>query len=227
MLILLVFLQKPGEGPASAPAVPSESPSAMEIYSEIDNQQEGGSSTAASARPASRMSVKEELYAEIDSLEPSSSSTARAGASLNTQLADPGYEKVDLTVSKGEQTDSAGYAIVKESAGARAASSNTTAAAAANDDEEDYAECDPVPGAGVERISPSDLNHHLLRHGSDVSDYATVADTRAPSSVEQQQPQSPPINNSDRPFQKYVKKEHLYQEIDVVRDDKNPPDKEE
>lgn len=226
---MCLFSQKPANGAGAASVDDDAEDGPSELYAEID-QPATGSGMIQSGN--TRQSIaKEELYAEIDS---PSLRPVQAGAASNRlrpfQHSDAGYEKVDFNGPKGEQIDSAGYAIVKEDGGAAGAGA---ASQLANDDE-DYAECDLLPQAAASALPPFVINERLTRHGSDVSDYATVNNTDESTSAAASQPEplahasSGDSSSQTRPVreQKYSKKkEHLYQEIDEVRIEKSPPDK--
>lgn len=147
-----------------------------------------------------------------------SASNAAASGAVGSQrkllapshASDPGYEKVDFSKVGSVKVNGP------------ASSSNGPV----DDDEEDYAECDPLPaGASANSISASSAQ--LSRAGSDVSDYATVEDSTRPPLPQSSLPNGTATTSQVKPFQKYSKrKEHLYQEIDEVREEaKNPPDK--
>ena len=222
--------------------------STNELYAEIDpdamaqNNQNG-----AQAAPSAHASFQEELYAEIDTPSGAASNAKPPSnkSSSDRKPGDPPYEKVgyngagaaQAVNSKGEPIDSAGYAIVKES-------TSPVTVPSTNDDEEDYAECDPLSESGASASKPIITDDSIT--GSD-SGYATVtyngaksssanAGEKPPEPPATPHPTSPPpgaagssggvTGNEGKPFQKYVrKKEHLYQEIDEVRLENNPPDK--
>jgi len=169
-----------------------------EVYSEID-QPSGASSQ--------RYSPHSRLYAVIDS-----PTTRRRQEDSAPPAPDPGYERVEFDSAKGEQTDSAGYAIVKEATGATASDSKV-------EDEEDYAICEPVGGPSA-ALRPAISNSN---------GYATVTFNRTAASSSRAANPAQGGNQLARPFQRYPMREHLYQEIDEVREraanSKAPADK--
>lgn len=228
----------------------------MELYSEIDTNPYGGSSAS-----------KEELYVDIDDVTPSQSTVSQSSARLQTPsaaAADGGYEQVEFgDKDKGEQTDSGGYAIVKELL------SNNTATSKDSTTEEEayYSKCEPVLDTAPTTSSASQpAAASAGASAGDNDDYAVVSFKEPPMAgrgdsqsiqdnvAKQASGQAGGQTNgqaggqaggqtgrqaggqagrqagrqASRPFQKYQRKEHLYQEIDEVRNDKkkNPPDKE-
>ncbi|XP_067936269.1 uncharacterized protein [Watersipora subatra] len=118
-------------------------------------------------------------------------------SNLSKSKMDP-YEKVDFVGNKGEQMELTGYASNNQ-----------------NNDEEDYAECDLVPDNAQQHSAPDAAN----RHASNASDYAMVAPLPPP------EPPHHPHGTEERPFQRYTRREHVYQEIDEVDKEPPPPNK--
>lgn len=210
---------------------------ASEIYAEIDNQPSTSKKplpSGASNHPPSsaRHIMREELYAEIEDA-PKSQKCVRIGnPTPNFRFADPGYEQVDCGEAKGEQTDSAGYAIVKGASQAGAAPPSNIMNV---DDDEDYAVCDP-PGLAQSALSGVIARVNInTRPDTDSSDYSTVTvATEGASSTNQQSVSVPAAAataeasvpaETQRPHQNYRRKEHVYQDIDEVRDKQDKPEK--
>lgn len=180
-----------------------------------------------------------ELYSEIDN----QTTTETYRNPQNTlqvpvaQAEDP-YAEIDVDTSKGEQTDSAGYAVVRDLNGLNGRPQNPQLHI---DDDDDYAVCDVPPqqtNSIVMNGERSQSAENLLGATAAVDlddDYAVINNNRDKSAKQESAAQAsssrgasassslpnghrdPAAVNGEKPFQKYKRREHVYQEIDEVK----------